>query len=105
MGNLILPDWSKDDDEPVTLRGTVMDARYFQEEGYIVVRLRLADGSTRQACLHKSSFTFRGRPHTGVPAGECDAEMERTAGLFRRSGENGRRISVRMYKHQADLQK
>jgi hypothetical protein len=101
---LLLPDWSAKDDDLVTIRGVVADAKYFKEEGYIVVKLRLADGSTRSACLHRSNFTFHGRDHSDVPADERDAEMERTANLFRRSGDNGRKITVRMYRHQAELQ-
>ena len=95
--------WIPDDfDEQVVVKARVLEAQYFPSEGYIGLKLKLDDGSTRATDLHKSSFTFRGRPWKEVPQEECDREMEKTARLFAKA--RGRSISLRMYKHQIRLE-
>jgi hypothetical protein len=98
-----LPEWSEGDDDVVSMRGRVLDARYFKDEGYLVVKLRLRDGTTRQAALRASDFTYHGKPHSNTPAEEVSAEMEKTAVAFKRAGERGTEINVRMFRHQAEL--
>jgi len=88
-------------DTKVKMRGVIQDATYYPEEGHIAVQLGCEDGTRRSAFLHKSCFTFHGRPYHKVPAEDVDKEMARTTELFQRS--KGRRITLEVAENQAKV--
>ena len=94
--NLFGLDPSKE--EKVTLRGKILNARYFPDEGYIAIQLVMQDGSKRATYLHKSSVVYRGKK---LPPEELEKEMMRTAEMFRQA--RGRTIKVEMFEKQAQL--
>jgi hypothetical protein len=86
------------DDETVTVKGTIVGALYHPERGMLAVELRLPDGSKRGTWIHKSAYSYGGRSFKDVPLQEVDREMEKLAELYRRA--KGRRINLTMYQYQ-----
>jgi hypothetical protein len=85
----------------VTLRGKILEARYYPEEGYIAVHLHMEDGSQRRTYLPKTAFLFGGKPPDQVSPKEVDREMNKTAELFMKA--RGKVIRVAMDESQARL--
>jgi len=84
------------------MHGTILHAQYYPEHGYISLNLAMNDGSKRRTFLHKSLFTFQGKPFQAVPGEEVDREMTKTAELFQKA--RGRKVLVSMDESQARLE-
>lgn len=71
--------------EVEVIQGTIHDAEYVKAEGAVVLVIKAYDGTPRPIRLHKSSYTFHGKPHHELPEAEVDREMEKTASMFRKA--------------------
>ena len=95
--------WIPEDfDDQKVIKGRILNATFFPEEGYIGIKLKLDDGSVRAAYMHKSSVTFRGKPWTEIPADEVNREMKKTTDSFNKA--QGKYIKLQAYKHQLNME-
>jgi len=90
---------SDDSPEKVVLSGAIITAVYHKDLGQLAVSLKMEDGSKRSGIIFANAMKFHGRPAAEVPAEEIDAEMEKTAELFRRA--KGRNIKLEIHEEQA----
>lgn len=84
------------------MRGAILHAQYYPEHGYISLNLEMDDGSRRRTFLHKSLFTFHGKPFQAISVDEVDREMMKTAELFQKA--RGRKVRVAMDESQTRLE-
>lgn len=90
--------------ETVLTMATLVSAKYHPEERCLIVQVGLPDGSRRALPIFASTFShFHGVPYKQAQKVLVDKEMFKTESLFNAAAKKGRRVKIKMYKEQMEL--
>lgn len=86
------PEAREEKPKRVTISASIIGAKYHPLEKAMIIAVRLPNGKAKSMPNFPQNYTFQGRPSTELTTAEIDAEMEKTAELYRRC--KGRQIKI-----------